>query len=743
MKFTDGYWQLRPGLARLRPAAVESVEAAERTLVVYAPAKQIIGRGDTLNQPLFTVTLSSPAAGIIGVRIEHHSGGLPPRPAFELAGDDDHPVKVEVDEDTARLTSGDLTAVVRLDGPWDLRFERDGRVLTGSSARSIGLITDQQGRQYLHEQLALGVGETIYGLGERFGPLVKNGQVVDIWNADGGTSSEQAYKNVPFYLSSSGYGVLVDTPAKVSFEVGSEVVSRNQFSVEGQALSYYVIAGPTPKDVLRRYTGLTGRPARVPAWSMGLWLSTSFTTDYNEPTVTSFVDGMASRDLPLSVFHFDCFWMRQFHWCDFLWDPVAFPDPAGMLQRLKERGLRISLWINPYIAQRSVLFEEGRRLGYLLKRTDGSVWQWDLWQAGMAIVDFTNPDATAWFRSKLQALIDLGVDCFKTDFGERIPADDVVWHDGSDPQRMHNYYPHLYNKAVFDLLKENRGEGDAVLFARSATVGGQQFPVHWGGDCESTFEAMAESLRGGLSLASSGFGYWSHDIGGFEGTPDAAVFKRWVPFGLLSSHSRLHGSGSYRVPWAFDEEAVQVLRRFTKLKMSLMPYLAVVAEEAHTDGTPMMRPMVLEFPTDPGVAYLDRQYMLGPNVLVAPVMSKDGEVRFYLPEGTWTHLLTGEQFDGSRWVTRSYGFDELPLLARQGAVIPFGAVDDRPEYDWTDGVELRWYAPAEGEVTRVRLPGPNGETSAVIELTLTAGRAESRVLEGSCGQFTVTVVADA
>jgi alpha-D-xyloside xylohydrolase len=739
MKFTDGYWQLRAGLTRLRPAAVESVEASERSLVVYAPAKQIVGRGDTLNQPLFTITLSSPAPDVIGVKIEHHSGGLPPRPAYELTIGDDHPVKVEVGRETARLTSGDLTAVVSLDGPWDLRFERDGKPLTGSSARSIGLITDQEGRQYLHEQLALGVGETVYGLGERFGPLVKNGQVVDIWNADGGTSSEQAYKNVPFYLSSSGYGVLVDTPAHVSFEVGSEVVSRNQFSVEGQQLSYYVIGGPEPKDVLRRYTALTGRPARVPAWSMGLWLSTSFTTDYTEETTSSFVEGMAARDLPLSVFHFDCFWMRQFHWCDFLWDPVAFPDPAGMVRRLKDRGLRVSLWINPYIAQRSVLFEEGRRLGYLLKRPDGSVWQWDLWQAGMAIVDFTNPAATAWFRSKLQALLDLGVDCFKTDFGERIPADDVVWFDGSDPRRMHNYYPHLYNKAVFDLLTEQRGEGDAVLFARSATVGGQQFPVHWGGDCESTFEAMAESLRGGLSLASSGFGYWSHDIGGFEGTPDAAVFKRWVPFGLLSSHSRLHGSSSYRVPWAFDEEAVGVLRKFTKLKLSLMPYLAAVAEQAHTTGTPMMRPMVLEFPADPGVAYLERQYMLGPDLLVAPVMSKDGEVRFYLPEGNWTHLLTGERLAGSRWVTETHGFDSLPVLVREGAVIAVGAVDDRPDYDWADGVELRWFAPSEGQTRRVDLPGPNGETAATIELTLTDGQPVARVLEGTCDRFTVTV----
>jgi len=739
MKFTDGYWQLRPGVSRLSPAGVESVEAGERSLTAFAPAQRIDKRGDTLNQPLFTVTLDAPAEGVIGVRIVHHAGGLPARPAFELQTDDVHPVKVEVDDTAARLTSGDLTAVLSLDGPWDLRFEDSRGELTGSGARSVGLITDAEGRQYLHEQLALGVGESIYGLGERFGPLVKNGQVVDIWNADGGTSSEQAYKNVPFYSSSRGYGVFVDTPAHVSFEVGSEVVSRNQFSVEGQELRYLVFAGPTPKDVLRRYTGVTGRPARVPAWSMGLWLSTSFTTDYNEPTVASFVDGMAARDLPLSVFHFDCFWMRQFHWCDFVWDPIAFPDPGGMVQRLKERGLRVSLWINPYIAQRSILFEEGRAHGYLLKRPDGSVWQWDKWQAGMAIVDFTNPAATAWYRSKLQALIDLGVDCFKTDFGERIPTD-VSWYDGSDPERMHNYYPHLYNKAVFDLLRENRGDGDAVLFARSATAGGQQFPVHWGGDCESTFEAMAESLRGGLSLASSGFGYWSHDIGGFEGTPDAAVFKRWVPFGLLSSHSRLHGSGSYRVPWAFDEEAVTVLRRFTKLKLSLMPYLAEVAEQAHETGTPMMRPMALEFPDDPGVAHLDRQYMLGPDLLVAPVLSTDGVVTFYLPDGLWTSLLTGEQLRGARWFTQQHGFDTLPVFVREGAVLAVGAVDDRPDYEWADGVELRWFHPAEDAVRRVRLPRPGGGTAAVVELTYTNGAAAAAVVEGNCDNFEVTVV---
>ncbi|WP_108720019.1 alpha-xylosidase [Miniimonas sp. S16] len=598
------------------------------------------------------------------------------------------------------------------DGPWGLEFvDAGGRVLTRSMDRSVGLVTTADGT-FVRDQLTMVVAETIYGLGERFGTFAKNGQVVDIWNADGGTASEQAYKNVPFYLSDAGYGLFVAHPEHVSFEIGSEVVSRVQFSVPGEELQYYVVHGATPKEILERYTALTGRPARVPAWTYGLWLSTSFTTSYDEETVTSFVDGMAERDLPLSVFHFDCFWMRQFHWSDFLWDPAMFPDPRGMLERLKAKGLRICVWINPYIAQRSVLFEEGRRLGHLVTRPDGSIWQWDLWQAGMALVDFTSPAAVAWYQEKLEALLDDGVDCFKTDFGERIPTE-VVYADGSDPQRMHNYYTQLYNKAVFDLLERKRGTGEAVLFARSATTGGQQFPVHWGGDCESTFVAMAESLRGGLSLGLSGFGFWSHDIGGFEGTPDPAVFKRWVAFGLLSSHSRLHGSNSYRVPWAFDEEAVDVTRAFTHLKLSLMPYLGAVGEQASATGVPVMRAMALEFPGDRGVAGVGTQYTLGESLLVAPVFSAAGHVELYLPAvGTWTHLLTGEKAVGAGWRSEQHGFSSLPLYVRPGTVLPVGAVEDTPEYAWADGVTLRLFELPDGYDAVTTVPGGTGSAAS-------------------------------
>ncbi len=597
------------------------------------------------------------------------------------------------------LTSGDLTARIDTD-TWRVTFEAEGRVLTDSGSKSLGAVTDPDGAHHMIERLALGVGEHVYGFGERFTPFVKNGQVIDTWNADGGTASDQAYKTVPFYLSDAGYGVFIASPDRVELEVASEVVSRVQFTVPGQELEYYVIHGPSPKDVLRRYTGLTGRPALPPLWSFGLWLSTSFTTDYDEATVTDVVQQMAERDLPLSVLHFDCYWMRPLQWCDFEWAPEVFPDPAAMLARLAERGLHVSVWINPYLGQASPLFAEAAEAGYLVRRPDGDVWQWDMWVAGMGLVDFTNPAAREWYAGKVTTLLRNGVHCVKTDFGERIPTDDVVWYDGSDPQRMHNYYSYLYNRTVFEAVQAERGVGEAVVFARSATAGGQQFPVHWGGDCESSFVSMAESLRGGLSLGLSGFGFWSHDVGGFEGTPSPEVFKRWVAFGLLSSHSRLHGSGTMRVPWDFDDEAVDVLRRFTRLKLRLMPYLWAAAVEAHEQGVPMMRAMLLEF-ADPTCATLDTQYLLGPDLLVAPVFSADGDVTYYLPDGAWTHLLTGEVVQGPRWVRERHGFDSLPLLVRPGAVVPVGAYEDRPDRALADGaVAARVRVRRDGGVVR-------------------------------------------
>lgn len=733
MKFTNGYWQMRPGLTPHFAHQVYDVKVEAGALTVYAPTNRVANRGNTLDGPVMTVRYTSPMANVIRVEACHFKGGRDRGPAFGILADAAPEVVVADSDEVATLTSGDLTVRVAKGDAWSVDFvahEVAGdRVLTNSGWRGLGIVdvsrellqpdraptalTALEGYandRYIKDELALGVGEVVYGLGERFTAFAKNGQVVDIWNADGGTASEQTYKNIPFYLTNRGYGVFVAHPEKVAFEVASEKVERVQFSVPGEKLTYYVIYGPTPKDVLDRYTALTGRPALPPAWSFGLWLTTSFTTDYDEATVTGFIDGMAQRDLPLHVFHFDCFWMKAYHWCNFEWDEDLFPDPAAMLARLKARGLRICVWINPYIGERSALFDEGMAHGYLIKRPNGDVWQWDHWQAGMALVDFTNPDACAWYASKLKALVAMGVDCFKTDFGERIPTD-VVYHDGSDPVKMHNYYSFLYNKTVHEALTDELGKGQAVLFARSATAGGQQFPVHWGGDSTATFESMAETLRGGLSLGLSGFGFWSHDMGGFEHTASADVYKRWCAFGLLSSHSRLHGSSSYRVPWLFDEEAVDVLRFFTNLKCSLMPYLFGAAVQARDRGTPVLRAMHLEFPDDPGCDTLDRQYMLGDALLVAPVFTHDGTVDVYVPAGRWTHFLTGEAIEGGRWLRQCHDFMSLPLLARPNSVIAVGANDQRPDYDYADGVTFHVFELADGGTASASAPALDGSVA--------------------------------
>lgn len=598
MKFTNGYWMIRDGVDALyaREAYELAADATTESLNVLAPTSVVRGRYDTLNLPTFNVDITTPAEGVIRVRAEHWQGATE-YPGFPLNADEpgnrDYVTvqangngdgEVGVNGADVTLTTGGLTVKVVKGAPWNLTFiGEDGKVLTESAGKSLGrfklgaesnvtaqpvsefgVTMDGSARDesdvFIAIQLHLSVGEDVYGLGERFGAYVKNGQSVDIWNEDGGTASEQGYKDIPFYMTSNGYGVLVNNRGHVSFEIGSE---------------------------------------------------------NTEATINSFIDGMAERDIPLAAFHYDCYWMCEFHWCDFEWDKRFFGDIESTLKRLHEDK------------------------GYLVRKPNGEVWQTDFWQAGMGLVDFTNPAAREWFKDKVKALLNQGVDAIKTDFGERIPRD-VVWYDGSPKLSMHNWYTQLYNQAVFEAIEETYGKGNACLYARSATVGGQQQPVHWGGDCESTFNGMAQSLRAGLSLTSSGFGFWSHDIGGFEGAfPDPAVYKRWVAFGMLGSHSRLHGSTVYRVPWLFDEEdekngvalvpgqtAVDVVREFTKLKLELMPYVYQLGLQPHANGTPVMRSMFVEFPDDPACRTLDRQYMFGPSMLVAPVFTYSGEVSY-------------------------------------------------------------------------------------------------------------------
>ncbi|MCH5274979.1 MAG: alpha-xylosidase [Lachnospiraceae bacterium] len=706
MLFGNGCWLQKEGCGCFSPQEVYFEKVEENKVTLCLPTSRITSRGATLGGINLTMVITSPAPEVLRVQTWHHMGVLQKSPEFELYQKEELPLSVSSDEDKLTIASGTLTLEIEKKY-WSMTYKRNGETITRSAAKDLACMkTDWKGdyydkgdvtETYMRQQLSMGVGELIYGMGERFTAFVKNGQSVAIWNEDGGTSTYQSYKNIPFYISNKGYGVFVNHPEKVEFEVATEQVTKTAFAVEGGYLDYYLFNGPTMKEVLGRYTDLTGKPALPAPWTFGLWLSTSFTTNYDEETVMSFVNGMLERGIPLRTFHFDCFWMKEFHWTDFTWDSRVFPDPAGMLKRIKDKGLNICVWINSYIGQESSAFKEGMEKGYFVKRTNGDVWQWDMWQPGMALVDFTNPAACEWFQGRLAELLDMGVDCFKTDFGERIPTEDVVYFDGSDPKKMHNYYTYLYNKVVYEILEKKRGKGEAVLFARSATAGGQKFPVHWGGDCWSDYESMEESLRGGLSLLMSGFGFWAHDIGGFESTSTPDVYKRWVAFGLLSSHSRLHGSTSYRVPWAYDEEAVDVVRFFTRLKAKLMPYLYKTAVQANRTGVPTMRSMVLEFTNDRTCHYVDRQYMLGDNLLVAPIFNEDGIADYYLPAGRWTDFFTGEVKEGGRWIQEKHGYLSVPLMVKPGSIVALGAHDDKPDYDYGDGVELRIYELPENE----------------------------------------------
>ena len=725
MKFGNGCWLQKEGIECFAPQEAYFVTKKENEVVICAPTHHIVHRGDTLGGINLTIRITSPADEVIRVQTSHYLGVEDHGPHFDLNLDEGRAINAEETEEELIVRAGSLALRINKIN-WKMTYERDGKVITASSGRDLAYMRtdwkgfaydmDPEGKNYVRQQLDLGVNEHVYGLGERFGALVRNGQSVDIWNEDGGTSTDQSYKNIPFYLTDKGYGVFVNHTDKVSFEVATEQVTKVEFSVPGESLDYFLINGPTMKDVLKRYTDLTGKPALPAPWTYGLWLSTSFTTNYDEDTVMSFINGMLDRGIGLRVFHFDCFWMKDFHWSDFIWDKRVFPDPKGMLGRIKEKGLNICVWINPYIAQESVLFAEGKEKGYLIKRPNGDVWQWDMWQPGMALVDFTNPDACKWFQDKLEVLLDMGVDCFKTDFGERIPTN-CTYFDGSDPEKMHNFYTYLYNKTVFDLLERKRGKGEAVLFARSATVGGQKFPVHWGGDCWSDYVSMEESLRGGLSLTMSGFGYWSHDIGGFESTSTPDVYKRWAAFGLMSSHSRLHGSTSYRVPWAYDEEAVDVVRFFTGVKAKLMPYLYRNSMETAKTGVPMMRSMVMEYTQDRNCAYLDKQYMLGDSLLVAPIFNDESKAIYYLPEGTWTQYLTGEVKEGGRWYEEPCGYLNIPVFAKENSLIATGNETMKPDYDYADHVQIKAYAIQDGAVasTTVYNMAQKAETEVTVK----------------------------
>lgn len=732
MKYLNGNWLVKDGFSIDYGQCIYDSRIEDNKLTLWVPFKEITDPGMTLDDGMITLEISSPRKNIINTKIINYRGAVDHGPNFKLNKDRNISPEIKEAVDKFIFKSGKTRLEITKGNQILFHYFYENELKAEVDARSIARIFDPEGNVHMSNSFVLEPGEKIYGLGERFSNFVKNGQEVEMWNADGGTETMQSYKNIPLYLSSRKYGIFVDSTEKISYEIASQQVDRVEFSVPDQTLSYYFIGGSDNKEVLDHYTALTGRPPLLPAWSYGLWLTTSFTTKYDEHTVMSFINGMLERKIPLSVFHFDCCWMKPTEWCNFEWDPDIFPDPEGLLKKIHDKGIKVCVWINPYIAQKSRLFDEGMKNGYFIKKTNGDVWQWDKWQAGMAIVDFTNPDAVSWYQGYLKELLRQGVDVFKTDFGERIPSKGVKFFDGSDPKKMHNYYTFLYNKVVTEAIAEVKGEKEALVFARSATVGSQCYPVHWGGDSSSNYSSMAETLRSGLSFGMSGFGYWSHDISGFEASATPDLYRRWTQFGLLSSHSRYHGSTTYKVPWLYGEKSVENTKKYTNLKLKLLPYLMTMSNEAHYNGTPILRSMVLEFPDDPGCEDLDMQYMLGSNLLVAPIFNDQGMATFYVPEdkGKWISILTGEVYDGGRWYKEKFDDLTLPLLARPNSVIVTGRYNDKTMYDYTDHPTVHVYEMREGKISTI-ITDSYGEKIGTIIVEKNKGkiRAYSNVVK--------------
>lgn len=584
-----------------------------------------------------------------------------------------------------------LLSVLDLDGKL-VCCENPGDVdgLGRLNIKPLGFSLDEEGRvRNVFETFYLQADEHFYGFGEKFTPLDKRGQELVSWNVDAlGTTTERAYKNIPFFMSTRGYGLFLNTTCRIFYHMGTKSCISYTFEVEEDCLDFYFILGPRFSDILARYTELTGRAPVPPKWSFGLWVSSTGTYRTRE-AMEALADGLRERDIPCDVLHIDPWWMRPRKYCDFQWNQEAFPNPEEMIADLKAKGFKISLWEQPYISRESELYQEAKDLGYLVLREYGSVYEIDYglslaplpggelglaapgasWNAPVAIVDFSKPAAAHWWQEKHKPLFNAGIDVFKTDFGEDVP-EDARFYNGMTGREMHNLFPLLYNRAVFEASEAFTGR-PGLVWGRSGYAGSQRYPTHWAGDPAADFGSLACVIRGGLSFGLSGCPFWSHDIGGYRGTPSEELYIRWAQFGLFSPHARCHGETA-REPWRFGERTLDIFRFYAKLRYRLIPYIYSYAHVAYRTGLPLMRAMILECPGDPNVYDKDLQYFFGREFLVAPIYSETGQRYVYLPQGRWLDYWSQEEYEGPINIWYKASLEILPLFVRAGAIIPMG-----------------------------------------------------------------------
>lgn len=542
------------------------------------------------------------------------------------------------------------------------------------------------------ENFALSSHEAIYGFGEKFLKLNKVGQTLQLYTEDAlGIGTPRTYKNIPFYVSTNGYGVYFNHSAAMTFWVGSKFAGDIQVAIEDDFLDYYVFTGDI-KTVLDTYTVLTGKSPMPPKWSYGYWQS-KITYVSAEETI-DIVEQMRKEGIPCDVIHVDVYWFKENWVCDWEFDKDRFPDVEGYTKALAEHGVKLSLWQLPYVCQGSKAFEEFQAVDGFVKTKDGEMY--DLRKIGtimhdrpdpIGIIDFTNPKAVEVYKELLRRLFRMGVKVIKTDFGESAP-EDGVYFDGTPGHRMHNLYPLLYNQAAYEVNEEMHGEG--IVWGRSAYAGNQRYPLYWGGDNSPNFYNMIPQLAGGLSFGLSGFPFWSQDVGGFLGNTYDELLIRWMQYSVLMSHIRIHGSG-IRELYKFGEDCVRICKEYLQLRYRLLPYLWGSSLKCCQTGLPITRALVIDYQDDPNVWNIEDQYLSGDSLLVAPIYTPDNKRMVYFPEGVWTDWHTGERICGGTWKEIYADIETLPLYVKEGAIIPLGPVMNYVGEKEIDEMEVRIY----------------------------------------------------
>ena len=539
--------------------------------------------------------------------------------------------------------------------------------------------------------------ECFVGTGERFRKMDLSGQTFQLKNQDGqGVNNRRCYKNIPFYMSSRMYGCFYHTSDYCKLSLADHSTRSVQFMCDRATLDVFLIGGQTPEEIMRGYRMLTGFPSMPPLWSFGIWMSRM--TYFSADEVEDICNRLRREQYPCDVIHLDTGWFRTDWLCEWKFNPERFPDPKGFIQRLGNKGFKVSLWQLPYVAQGAEQLNEAKANNYISQptkdenTTTGGASNFSaLDYAGT--IDFTFDKATTWYKDQLlKPLLDMGVKCIKTDFGENIHMDHR--YHAMEPERLNNLYALLYQKAAYEVTKEVTGDG--IVWARSAWAGCQRYPLHWGGDSESSWSGMAGSLKGGLHFGLSGFAFWSHDVPGFHSTPDfmnspidPTVYVRWTQFGVFSSHIRYHGTCK-REPWHYPEIA-PIVKKWWKLRYKLLPYIVEQSEKCTKTGWPMLRALLMHHPHDRQVWHIDDEYYFGSEFLVCPVMNGENRRDIYLPEGLWVNFFTGKRLDGGRWYYDvEVPLDQMPVFVRPSANILIYPedVDSTDDMDMTKAINI-------------------------------------------------------